>query len=79
MIYKLFTSSFLSLVRYAIVWEKGYQETDVVTSAALTKVKGVEFVPPINGTHIPGVTDRIWDVADYVVPPQVCGYKAVVC
>ena len=59
----ILTSSFLSLIRYAIVWEKGYQETDVVTSAALTKVKGVEFVPPINDTvHIPGVTDRIWDV-----------------
>ena len=60
-----------TLHSYAIVWEKGYQETDVVTSAALTKLKGVEYVPDINGTHFPGITDRVWDVADYVVPPQV--------
>ncbi len=57
--------------RYAIVWEKGYQETDTVTSAALTKLKGVQYVN-ISGVHVPGVTDRVWDVADYVVPPQVC-------
>ena len=63
---------FIFVLRYAIVWEKGYQDTDTVTSAALTKLKGVEYVPDVNGTHhFPGITDRVWDVADYVVPPQV--------
>ncbi len=61
--------------RYAIIWEKGYQETDVVTSAALTKLKGVQYVANISGRHFPGITDRIWDVADYVVPPQVTSQK----
>ncbi len=36
--------------RYAIVWEKGYQDIDLVVSAALTKVKGVQYIKDINGT-----------------------------
>ncbi len=39
-------------------------------SAALTKVKGVQYISDINGTHYIGITDRVWDVTDYVVPPQ---------
>jgi len=59
---------------FAIWWKRGYQEFDNVVSATTTKVKGIAmtnyskssvFIPGgVNGT-------RIWDVADYVVPPLV--------
>ena len=61
---------------YAIIYEKGYQDFDVVTSASLTKMKGVYYrnnvypFPPIDD-----VTERIWDVADYVVPAEVNVYE----
>ena len=59
--------------RFAIVWKKGYQEFENVHSAVTTKLKGVVYT---NFTNIPGLRHRIWDVADYVVPPQV-GYICV--
>jgi hypothetical protein len=55
--------------RYAIVWKKGYQEFDDVQSAVTTKLKGVVYV---NHTEYPDITTSVWDVAEYVVPPQVC-------
>ena len=55
--------------RYAIVWEKGYQEMDPVVSVALTKVKGVWYTEMKK--DMPGISNRTWDVADYVVPPEV--------
>ena len=58
--------------RYAIVYQKGYQDFEEVESAALTKVKGVTYPTALTyNRSIPGVTDRIWDVSDYVVPPEV--------
>ena len=54
--------------RYAIVYKKGYQEFDDVQGAVTSKVKGVVYT---NFTHVPGLDGRIWDVADYVIPPQV--------
>lgn len=61
-----------SLCSYAIVYQKGYQEFEAVESAATIKVKGVVY-PDFKelNVSIPGITDRIWDAADYVVPPQV--------
>ena len=54
------------------MYQKGYQDFEEVESAALTKVKGVAFPSQdIYNRTIPGVTDRIWDVSDYVVPPEV--------
>lgn len=47
------------------MWEKGYQETDSVVSSVTTKVKGVTL------TNTSTLGARIWDVADYVIPPQV--------
>ncbi|KAI0212138.1 P2X purinoceptor 4 [Lamellibrachia satsuma] len=57
------------LIGYVIVWKKGYQEFDQVESAVTTKVKGVVYT---NFTHpsIPGISSRLWDVPDYVIPPQ---------
>lgn len=51
--------------RWVFLWEKGYQETDSVVSSVTTKVKGVA----LTNTSLLGA--RIWDVADYVIPPQV--------
>lgn len=63
--------------RYVIWWNKGYQEFDKVVSATTTKVKGIAVTncTELNITVPGGVNGtRIWDVADYVVPPQVCGF-----
>ncbi len=62
---------FLIFFRYAIVYQKGYQDFDIISTASLTKVKGVDYVHVPEFDPIPDVTDRIWDVADYVVPPEV--------
>jgi len=60
---------------YVIWYERGYQEFDKVVSATTTKVKGIAVTnyTELNIT-VPGGYNgvRIWDVADYVVPPQVC-------
>ncbi|XP_043924586.1 P2X purinoceptor 4-like isoform X2 [Protopterus annectens] len=52
------------VIGWVFVWQKGYQEFDKVLSSVSTKVKGVAKT---NGSKL-GV--RIWDVADYVIPPQ---------
>lgn len=51
--------------RYVCVWKKGYQDTDTILSSVTTKVKGIAFT---NTTELGG---RVWDVADYIIPPQV--------
>ena len=43
--------------------KKCYQDTD--TSLQSSKVKGVTF------TNTSELGERLWDVADYVIPPQV--------
>uniref|UniRef100_A0A8C3J796 Purinergic receptor P2X 4 n=1 Tax=Calidris pygmaea TaxID=425635 RepID=A0A8C3J796_9CHAR len=52
------------VIGWVFVWEKGYQETDSVVSSVTTKVKGVAL------TNTSALGARIWDVADYVIPPQ---------
>ena len=48
------------------MYNKGYQDTDEVVSACSTKVKGVTY------TNLSEIEyRRVWDVADYVIPPQV--------
>uniref|UniRef100_A0A8D2N545 P2X purinoceptor n=2 Tax=Passerellidae TaxID=1729112 RepID=A0A8D2N545_ZONAL len=54
----------LCVTRWVFLWEKGYQETDSVVSSVTTKVKGVTL------TNTSTLGARIWDVADYVIPPQ---------
>ncbi|CAH1792954.1 unnamed protein product, partial [Owenia fusiformis] len=61
------------IIGWAIVWKKGYQETDSVESGVTTKLKGVAYTNSslYNITNnSSGIFDRIWDVADYVNPPQ---------
>lgn len=52
------------VIGWVFVWEKGYQEMDSVVSSVTTKVKGVAV------TNTTALGFRVWDVADYVIPPQ---------
>ncbi|KAL5017512.1 hypothetical protein ScPMuIL_007101 [Solemya velum] len=54
------------VIGFAIVFKKGYQDFDDVQSAVTTKVKGVA----LTNSSDPGLQLRIWDVSDYIVPPQ---------
>lgn len=58
----------IAIIGYILGWvmlyKKGYQDTDTVVSAVLTKVKGISL------TNRTDMGLRIWDVADYVVPAQ---------
>eukprot|EP00117_Sycon_ciliatum_P017443 scpid72722/ scgid16433/ P2X purinoceptor 4; ATP receptor; Purinergic receptor len=55
------------VIGYAIVYEKGYQDTDLVTSGVTAKLKGVAYTD-LNSD--PAIGERIWDMADYHIPPQ---------
>nr|XP_037843388.1 P2X purinoceptor 5 isoform X3 [Chlorocebus sabaeus] len=51
--------------RWVFLVKKGYQDIDTsLQSAVITKVKGVAF------TNTSDLGERIWDVADYVIPAQ---------
>ncbi|XP_062571578.1 P2X purinoceptor 4-like [Saccostrea cucullata] len=54
------------VIGYAIIFKKGYQDFDNVQSVVTTKVKGIVMVDESIHPDI----QRIWDVADYIVPPQ---------
>ncbi|XP_008331064.2 P2X purinoceptor 1 isoform X3 [Cynoglossus semilaevis] len=51
------------IIGWVFIYEKGYQSTDTAVSSIFTKMKGVGYTN-VNGT------ERVWDVADYVFPPQ---------
>ncbi|XP_068010821.1 P2X purinoceptor 5 isoform X1 [Melanerpes formicivorus] len=59
----------LTILAYLVGWvfvvKKGYQDTDTsLQSSVITKLKGVAF------TNTSELGERLWDVADYVIPPQ---------
>lgn len=55
----------LSLPRWVFLYEKGYQSQDSIVSSVSVKLKGLTLTnESIMGPHI-------WDVVDYVFPPQV--------
>ncbi|KFW80084.1 P2X purinoceptor 5 isoform X2 [Phalacrocorax carbo] len=59
----------LSILAYLVGWvfvvKKGYQDTDTfLQSSVITKLKGVAF------TNTTELGERLWDVVDYVIPPQ---------
>ncbi|XP_061608125.1 P2X purinoceptor 1 isoform X3 [Phyllopteryx taeniolatus] len=51
------------IIGWVFIYEKGYQSTDTAVSSVFTKMKGVGYAD-VNGEQ------RVWDVADYVFPPQ---------
>ncbi|XP_026989343.1 P2X purinoceptor 4a isoform X2 [Tachysurus fulvidraco] len=52
------------IVGYVCILKKGYQDTDSVISSVTTKVKGLAL------TNTTDLGLRVWDEADYIVPPQ---------
>ena len=59
----------LSISSYAIIYEKGYQQTEDVVSSVTTKVQGLGYT---NGLGLyENAGKRVWDSSDYVISPQV--------
>uniref|UniRef100_A0A7N8WQU9 Purinergic receptor P2X, ligand-gated ion channel, 1 n=1 Tax=Mastacembelus armatus TaxID=205130 RepID=A0A7N8WQU9_9TELE len=52
------------IIGWVFIYENGYQSTDTAISSVYTKMKGVGYTK-INGT------ESVWDVSDYVFPPQL--------
>ncbi|XP_067393964.1 P2X purinoceptor 1 [Emydura macquarii macquarii] len=52
------------IIGWVFLYEKGYQSQDGIISSVSVKLKGLTV------TNISGMGPRIWDVADYVFPPQ---------
>lgn len=48
-----------------MLWNKEYQEYDLVVSSVTTKVKGVAKI------NTPDIGEVVWDVVDYSGPYQV--------
>uniref|UniRef100_A0A8C6FLD6 P2X purinoceptor n=1 Tax=Moschus moschiferus TaxID=68415 RepID=A0A8C6FLD6_MOSMO len=68
----------VSILTYLVVWvflvKKCYQDTDTsLQSSIITKVKGVTF------TNTSELGERLWDVADYVIPPQSASVPDALC
>ncbi|XP_065183130.1 P2X purinoceptor 4-like [Sycon ciliatum] len=55
------------IIGYVIVYKKGYQDTEEVEGAVTAKLKGAAY--PLNA----GLASRVWDAADYHIPPQQTG------
>ncbi|XP_030294617.1 P2X purinoceptor 1 isoform X4 [Sparus aurata] len=51
------------IIGWVFIYEKGYQSSDTAVSSVFSKMKGVGY------TNVNGA-ERVWDVADYVFPPQ---------
>ncbi|PRD32702.1 UNVERIFIED_CONTAM: P2X purinoceptor 4 [Trichonephila clavipes] len=66
------------IIGYAIVYKKGYQEFSEVESSVTTKVKGIAFTNFSDEAFNPKILHpewyrRVWDVADFVIPPSENG------
>jgi len=59
------------IVGWALLHERGYQESAVVESSFITKVKGTTSSNMEAG--VAKLHNRVWDEADYVVPPAENG------
>uniref|UniRef100_A0A8C3S0D2 P2X purinoceptor n=1 Tax=Chelydra serpentina TaxID=8475 RepID=A0A8C3S0D2_CHESE len=53
------------IIGWVFLYEKGYQSQDGIISSVSVKLKGLTV------TNISGIGPHVWDVADYVFPPQV--------
>ncbi|XP_056275872.1 P2X purinoceptor 7 [Pseudoliparis swirei] len=57
-------AAILLFICLMLLWNRSYQQFDLVVSSVTTKVKGVARI------HMPGVGDVVWDVVDYSGPSQ---------
>ncbi|TNN52404.1 P2X purinoceptor 4 [Liparis tanakae] len=57
-------AAILLFICLMLLWNRSYQQFDLVVSSVTTKVKGVAQ------THLPGVGAVVWDVVDYSGPSQ---------
>lgn len=65
------------LYSYILWYANGCYEIEAVQGTVTTKLKGVDRT---NGTGIfENAGERIWDEADYVIPPQVGGVCVSQC
>ncbi|XP_028285034.1 P2X purinoceptor 7 [Parambassis ranga] len=60
----ILNAAILLFICIMMLWNRKYQEFDLVVSSITSKVKGVAQ------THLPGVGDVVWDVVDYGGPLQ---------
>ena len=67
--------------RYGIIYQKGYQKTGNVAGTVTTKMKGVYlYENDVDRSDFEACKEYfndssflVFDPADYVIPPQVCG------
>ena len=59
---------------YVLVIKKGYLKCEDGETVSTTKVDGIAYtnsslfnIPPLDNQY----SDRVWDTADYVIPPEV--------
>ncbi|GAA6223747.1 P2X purinoceptor 4-like [Lates japonicus] len=57
-------AAILLFICIMMLWNREYQEFDLVVSSVTAKVKGVAQ------THLTGIGDLVWDVVDYSGPSQ---------
>ncbi|XP_029296237.1 P2X purinoceptor 7 [Cottoperca gobio] len=60
----ILNAAILLFICIMLLWNRNYQQFDLVVSSVTTKVKGVAQ------TQLPGVGDVVWDVVDYSGPSQ---------
>lgn len=58
------------IIGYDIIWNKGYQQFDSVTSTVSTKVKGLGYLNESAQSNSTIDNILIFDSADYVIPPN---------
>ena len=77
LMFRLFQLGILSyIIGWSIVWKKGYQAHDTISSSVTTKVKGLGYIYQNKNSTLPklGVINLndspiIFDTSDYVIPP----------
>lgn len=63
------------IIGYAIIYNKGYQDFSTIESSVTAKVKGIAYTNYSKSEFNDRIPDievyrRIWDTADYIVPPS---------
>ncbi|KAL1250708.1 hypothetical protein QQF64_018504 [Cirrhinus molitorella] len=67
LIYRLYQLTLLLYIIWYVLVRRGHQDNDIVLSSVTTKVKGIAL------TNTTEFGEQIWDVADYIIPPQEDG------